>query len=61
MTKPASKAVESLRKEQRKQKQEGNGSPEKLLDEAWRESFPASDPAAPVSPTTPGAPKQRRA
>ncbi|WP_332683603.1 hypothetical protein [Bosea sp. (in: a-proteobacteria)] len=61
MTKSASKAVESLRKEQRKQKQEGNGSPEKQLDKALCDSFPASDPASQVTPTKPGAPKQRRA
>lgn len=59
MTKLANKAVESLRKEQRQQKKEGNGSAEKLLDEALLESFPASDPASPVSPTKSGAPKRR--
>ena len=59
MANSASKAVESLRKEQREQRKEAGGSAEKQLDEALQETFPASDPVAPQSPTKPGAPKRR--
>lgn len=63
MTKTASRAVESLRKEQREQRKEerkAGGSIEKQLDKALRDTFPASDPVAPESPITTGAPERRR-
>jgi len=61
MARSANPAIESLRKEQGEQKKEENGSDDKRLDKALRDGFPASDPAAPVTPTKAGAPKQRRA
>lgn len=63
MTRTASRAVESLRKEQheqRKEEQEAGGSAEKQLDKALEDTFPASDPVAPQTPVKAGAPKQRR-
>lgn len=64
MTKTASRAVESLRKEQREQRKEerkAGGSLERQLDKALRDTFPASDPVAPESPVKAGAPERRRA
>jgi hypothetical protein len=62
MASSANKAVESLRKEQReqrKQEQKTGGEKESELDKALEDTFPASDPIAPQSPTKPGAPKHR--
>ena len=58
----ANKAVESLRKEQREQRKDekkAGGKGESELDEALKDTFPASDPVAPQSPTKPGAPNHR--
>ncbi|MEN5083480.1 hypothetical protein ABE438_13440 [Bosea sp. TWI1241] len=55
-----SPAVKSLRKEQQAQKQAGAKSADKELDKALADSFPASDPVAPATPTKAGAPKERR-
>jgi len=63
MAQSASKAVESLRQEQRQQREDekANGnSAEKQLDKALKDTFPASDPVAPQSPVKPGAPKDRQ-
>ncbi len=51
-----------MRKEQREQRKDekkaaGKGASE--LDRALEDTFPASDPVAPQSPTKPGAPKHR--
>lgn len=62
MTNSANKAVESLRKEQREQREDEKkaaGKGESELDRALEDTFPASDPVAPQSPTKPGAPKHR--
>lgn len=62
MASSANKAVESLRKEQREQREDEKkvgGSAEKQLDKALKDTFPASDPVAPQVPTKPGAPKHR--
>jgi len=62
MANSANQAVESLRKEQREQRKDekkAGGSAEKQLDKALKDTFPASDPVAPQSPTKAGAPKRR--
>ena len=62
MTNSANKAVESLRKGQREQREDEKkaaGKGESELDRALEDTFPASDPVAPQSPTKPGAPKHR--
>ncbi len=61
MTNATNQAVKSLRIEQREQKKAKGEPGEKRLDEALLESFPASDPAAPVTPTKAGAPDRRKA
>ena len=50
-------AVESLRKEQKAQRE---GTQDERLDKALKATFPASDPVAAESPAKPGAPKKRR-
>lgn len=60
MTNATNQAVKSLRIEQREQRKAKDESSEKQLDKALRDSFPASDPAAPVTPTKAGAPNQRK-
>ena len=62
MANSANQAVESLRKEQRKQREDekkAGGSAEKQLDKALKDTCPASDPVAPQVPTKPGAPKRQ--
>lgn len=62
MAHSANQAVESLRKEQREQRKDekkAGGSAEKQLDEALKDTFPASDPVAPQTPVKAGAPRQR--
>ncbi|MGX1788738.1 hypothetical protein ACWIGM_18470 [Bosea sp. NPDC055332] len=62
MANSANQAVESLRKEQREQRKDekkAGGKGESELDKALKDTFPASDPVAPQSPTKPGAPKRR--
>ncbi|WP_100960185.1 hypothetical protein [Bosea sp. FBZP-16] len=62
MANSANHAVESLRKEQREQRNDAKkagGSAEKELDKALKDTFPASDPVSPQVPTKPGAPKHR--
>jgi len=62
MANSANQAVESLRKEQRKQREDekkAGSKGDKQLDKALKDTFPASDPIAPQSPTKPGAPKRR--
>ncbi|MGO4669466.1 hypothetical protein [Bosea sp. 2RAB26] len=54
-------AIESLRKEQHAQRQAGREvTADQRLDQALKETFPASDPIAAQSPAKPGAPRQRR-
>lgn len=63
MAHSANQAVESFRKEQRKQRADekrAGGAVENQLDIALEGTFPASDPVAPQTPIKPGAPKQRR-
>ncbi|WP_347268982.1 hypothetical protein [Paracoccus sp. (in: a-proteobacteria)] len=56
MTTTANPARESLRKEQKEQrKAEREKGPDAELDEALKETFPASDPVAVQTPTKPGA------
>lgn len=62
MANSANQAVESLRKEQRKQREDAKKASTKgktELDKALEDTFPASDPVAPQSPTKAGAPKRR--
>jgi hypothetical protein len=62
MVNSANQAVESLRKEQRKQREDAKKASAKgktELDKALEDTFPASDPVAPQSPTKPGAPKRK--
>ena len=61
MANSANQAVESLRKEQRKQRadeKKARGKGEKELDKALKDTFPASDPVAPQIPIKPGAPRR---
>lgn len=59
--KPKSEAVQSLRDEQREQRRENHRTEaEKDLDTGLEDSFPASDPVAPVTPTKAGSPKARQ-
>ena len=63
MANSANQAVESLRKEQRKQREDDKktgSSADAQLDKALKDTFPASDPVAPQTPIKPGAPHQRR-
>ncbi|CAD5257945.1 conserved hypothetical protein [Bosea sp. 62] len=62
MAHSANQAVESLRKEQREQRKDekkAGGKGDRQLDRALEDTFPASDPVAPESPTKPGAPERR--
>jgi len=62
MAKSANPAVESLRKEQREQRKDerkAGGKGDRQLDKALKDTFPASDPIAPESPTKLGAPWRR--
>jgi hypothetical protein len=56
MTTTANPAKESLRKEQKEQrKTERERGPDAELDEALKDTFPASDPVAAQTPIKPGA------
>lgn len=62
MANSGNQAVESLRQEQRKQREDekkAGGKGQNELDKALKDTFPASDPIAPQSPIKPGAPKRR--
>lgn len=64
MANPATKtspAAQSLRKEQAEQRraERRKGGEDADLDEALRETFPASDPIAVQTPVKPGAKKRR--
>lgn len=59
--KPKSEAVQSLRDEQRKQRRENHRTDaDRDLETGLEDSFPASDPVAPVTPTQAGSPKTRK-
>jgi len=54
-------AKESLRKEQREQRKAiRKGGKDAELDEALKDTFPASDPIAQQAPTKPGAADERK-
>ncbi len=54
-------AIESLRREQQAQRRAGSErTDDQRLDNALKETFPASDPVAVQSPAKPGEPYKRR-
>ncbi len=60
MNETVSPARESLRKEQKEQREaERKHGKDALLDKALKDTFPASDPVAVQTPTTPGGKEKR--